>query len=288
MGVVYVNGVYQDVADAVIPMEDRAHQFADGVYEVIAFFNGKFLDAKPHLDRLDYSCGELKITNPYSHAQWMEILTQMVERNEYEHGGVYLQVSRGTQSRNHVYTDAVKPNVTLSAFGQKTPSKELTEQGGSVITYPDLRWKRCDIKTTGLLGNVMAKQAATEADAREAILIKDNGDVSEASVSNFFIVKDGVVQTHPSTNEILSGIAREVTLRIAQDMQIQVLEKSFTKEEMFAADEAFLTGTTTNILPVVKVDDSIIGNAKPGAITLRLLDGFIEHIKTQTGYTLWS
>ncbi|MDG1286544.1 MAG: D-amino acid aminotransferase [Rickettsiales bacterium] len=288
MGVVYVNGIYQDVADAVIPMEDRAHQFADGVYEVIAFFNGKLLDAQRHLERLDYSCGELKITNPHSHAEWMEIVGQMVERNEHEHGGVYLQVSRGTQSRSHVYTEAVQPNVTLSAFGQKTPGKRLTEQGASVITYPDLRWKRCDIKTTGLLGNVMAKQAATEAGASEAILIKENGDVSEASISNFFIVKEGVVQTHPSTNEILSGIAREVTLRIARDMQIKVLEKPFSQAEMLAADEAFLTGTTTNILPVVKVDDSTIGSGTPGAITQRLLGGFIEHIKTQTGYTLWS
>jgi len=151
-----------------------------------------------------------------------------------------------------------------------------------------LRWKRCDIKTTGLLGNVMAKQAAAQADAREAILIKENGDVSEASVSNFFIVKDDVIQTHPSTNEILSGIAREVTLRIAAEKNLLVKEEPFTKQAMFDADEAFLTGTTTNVLPVVQVDDTIIGNGKPSPITLQLLDGFIEHIKEQTGYELWS
>lgn len=288
MSIVYVNGEYPDAEDAVIPMEDRAHQFADGVYEVIAFFNGKLLDAEPHLKRLDYSCGELKITNPHRHAEWLDILHQMIERNEHEHGGVYLQVSRGTQSRSHVYPDNLTPNVTLSVFGQKTPSQELTYQGAKVITYPDLRWKRCDIKTTGLLGNVMAKQAASEADAREAILIKENGDVSEASVSNLFIVKEGVVRTHPSNHEILSGIAREVTIRIARELQMVVLEKPFSKEEMFAADEAFLTGTTTNVLPVVQVDDSLIGNGKPGKITLRLLEGFKEHIKSQTGYELWS
>ncbi len=288
MSIVYVNGQYLAAVDAVIPIEDRAHQFADGVYEVIAFFNGKLLDAKPHLKRLDYSCGEMKITNPHSHDEWLEIIQQVVARNEHSHGGIYLQMSRGTQSRSHVYSQGLQPNISLSAFGQKTPSKALCFEGAKVITYPDLRWKRCDIKTTGLLGNCMAKQAASEANAREAILIKENGDVSEASVSNFFIVKGGVIQTHPSTNEILSGIARDVTLKIAHDLKIEVLEKPFSKEEMFAADEAFLTGTTTNILPVVQVDDAIIGKGKPGEVTLKLLDKFIEHIKNQTGYTLWN
>ena len=288
MTTVYVNGQYLPVTEATIPMEDRAHQFADGVYEVIAFFNRTLLDAQPHLERLDYSCSELRIENPYTHAKWLEILHEMIAHNEFEHGGVYLQVSRGTQSRNHVYQAGLKANVSLSAFGQKTPGKALTEQGAKVITYPDLRWKRCDIKTTGLLGNVMAKQAATEASAREAILIKENGDVSEASVSNFFIVKNGVVQTHPSTNEILSGIARQVTIEIAKSQAVQVVEKPFTKQEMLAADEAFLTGTTTNILPVVQVDEAMIGLGQPGPVTLQLLDGFIDHIKDQTGYALWS
>lgn len=288
MSIVYVNGLYQDASDAVIPMEDRAHQFADGVYEVIAFFNRKLLDAKEHLQRLDYSCGELKIHNPHSHEEWLEILQQMMTRNEYEHGGVYLQVSRGTQARSHVYQPNLQANVSLAAFGQKTPGLELTQKGAYVITHPDLRWKRCDIKTTGLLGNVMAKQAATEAGANEAILIKENGEVSEASVSNFFIVKDGVVQTHPSTNEILSGIARKVTIALAKDLQIKVLGQPFTVAQMLAADEAFLTGTTTNVLPVVKVDDHLIGSGKPGPITQRLLEGFIAHIQAQTGYTLWS
>lgn len=288
MSIAYVNGVYQDVSEAVVPMEDRAHQFADAVYEVVAFFNRKLLDAKPHLDRLDFSCSELSIKNPHSHAEWLDILQQMIERNKFEHGGVYLQVSRGTQSRGHVYQSGLTPNITLSAFGQKTPSRELTERGAKVITYPDLRWKRCDIKTTGLLGNIMAKQAATEAQVSEAILIKENGDVSEASISNFFIVKDGVVKTHPSTNEILSGIARKVTIEIANSLQIKVIEQPFSKEEMLSADEAFLTGTTTNVLPVVQVDDVQIGNGKPSAITLKLLDGFIAHIKEQTDYTLWS
>ena len=288
MSIVYVNGVFQEAILATVPMEDRAHQFADGVYEVIAFFNRTLLDAQPHLDRLDYSCRELNINNPHSHSEWLELITQMIERNQHDHGGIYLQVSRGTQSRNHVYKAGLEANVSLSSFGQKTPNKELTEQGANVITYPDLRWKRCDIKTTGLLGNVMAKQAASEADAREAILVKENGEVSEASVSNFFIVKNNTVQTHPSTNEILSGIARAVTIAIAHERQIEVLEKPFTLQEMLEADEAFLTGTTTNILPVVKVNEAVIGDGKPGLITFSLLDGFIKHIKAQTGYTLWS
>ena len=128
MGVVCVNGVYQDVSDATIPMEDRAHQFADGVYEVIAFFNRVLLDAQPHLERLDYSCAQLNITNPHNHAEWLGLLNEMIARNEFEHGGIYLQVSRGTQSRNHVYVDGLTANISLSAFGQKTPNKELTDE----------------------------------------------------------------------------------------------------------------------------------------------------------------
>ncbi len=288
MAIAYVNGDYLPANSAMIALEDRAHQFADGVYEVIAFFNRTLLDAIPHLKRLDYSCAELKIPNPHSHDEWLEIFNQLMQQNAFDHGGIYLQVSRGTQERNHIYQPNLKPNVSLSVFGQKTPSKELTYMGAKVITYPDLRWKRCDIKTTGLLGNVMAKQAAHEADAREAILIKENGDVSEASVSNFFIVKDKVIHTHPSNHEILSGIAREVTLKIAADKSYEVKLQPFSKADMFGADEAFLTGTTTNILPVTYVDDTPIGSGKPGAVALDLLEGFMAHIKAETGYVLWS
>jgi D-alanine transaminase len=288
MSIVYVNGEFLPLEEATIPMEDRAHQFADGIYEVIAFFNRTLLDAEPHLERLDRSCRELKLTNPYTQSKWLEVIEEMIEKNAWEHGGVYLQVSRGTQSRNHVYQQGLAPNVSLSAFGQKTPGKELTQTGAKVITYPDLRWKRCDIKTTGLLGNVMAKQAAHEAGAREAILVKENDDISEASVSNFFIVKDKVIRTHPATNEILCGVARNVTIEIAKEQGFTVDETPFSKQEMFDADEAFLTGTTTNILPVIQVDDSQIGLGKPGLVSLSLLEGFIAHIKQQTGYKLWS
>lgn len=288
MSIAYVNGEFLPIDDATVPMQDRAHQFADGVYEVIAFFNRKLLDAEPHLKRLDYSCRELRILNPYSHDEWLEVIHRLIEQNRFVHGGIYLQVSRGTQARSHVFKENLTPNVSLSVFGQKTPSKTLTESGAAAITHPDLRWKRCDIKTTGLLGNVLAKQAATDAGVYEAILIKDNGDISEASISNFFIVKDQVIYTHPSTHEILSGIARSVTVEIAQKRGYKVSETPFNVSTMMGADEAFLTGTTTNILPVVTIDGHSIGNGKPGDITLELLEGFIQHIEQQTGYRLWS
>lgn len=288
MRVIYVNGQFLPEDEAVISIEDRAHQFADGIYEVVAFFNRHLLDAMPHLERLQRSCDALSMPNPHRHDEWLELIEAIIARNGWEHGGVYLQLSRGTQLRSHVYQPELQPNVTLSCFGQKTPGKALVEQGASLITYPDLRWKRCDIKTTGLLANVMARQAAADAGANEALLVNDDNIVTEASIANFFMVKDGALFTHPSTHDILSGVARAVTIALAKRAGITVKEQRFTKEEMFTADEALLTGTTTNILPIVKVDDTMIGTGKPGGVTLQLLEGFIDHIKAQTGYVLWS
>jgi len=285
----YLNGQFVPDDQATIALTDRAHHFSDAVYEAIAFFNRNMVDATPHLERLAYSCGELAITNPHSQAEWLTILQQLLAKNpQAKHGGIYLQLSRGSQPRNHVYQNDLTPNVSISLFGQKTPSKALTDEGASVITHPDLRWKRCDIKTTSLLGNVMAKQAAHEAGAKEAVMVKENGEVSEASISNFFIVKDSVLHTHPATHEVLNGIVRQNTLRDAKKLGIRVQEAPFTTAQMFAADEAFLPRTTTNLLPVTRTDGTVIGTGKPGPVSLQLLDALIQHIHTQTGYALWS
>jgi D-alanine transaminase len=286
MGINYVNGQYVSSLFAMVPMEDRGYQFADGVYEVIAYFNRQLLDEEPHLLRLERSLRELRISAPMEMRALSAIMREVIRRNRYEHGGIYLQITRGTAKRDHVFPKQATPSVTMSCFGQKTPSKALMAEGCKVITHLDQRWKRCDIKTIALLPNVLAKQKATEAGVREALLVTENETVTEGSVSNAFIVKNGAVITQPATNSILGGIAREVALELARQRQIPVRERSYTLQEVREADEAFLTGTTTNVLPITQIDGQPVGNGKPGPITLRLWEAYAEHVKKQTGYDL--
>lgn len=285
----YVNGAWMDAANAVVPMEDRGHQFGDGVYEVVAFFSRRLVDAAPHVERLERSLQELKIPNPYGPEKWLALLQQTIDKNGYEHGGVYLQVTRGAYKRDHSFKAGVNPGITLSAFGQKTPPREVMDQGVRVIAQPDIRWKRCDIKTINLLPNVLAKQAAVDAGVRETLLLKENGEITEASVANFFAVIGGVIRTHPATNEILNGITRQAVIGLAKEAGYKVEESAFTLHELEQeAEESFLTSTTSNVLPVVRVNDAVIGGGTPGPVSLRLLELYVEHVKRQTDYTLWS
>ena len=285
-GICYVNGRYVPAAHALVPMEDRAHQFADGVYEVMAFFNYKMLDEEPHLTRLERSLHELQIPQSIDHRALKTILNQVIRRNNKPHGGVYLQISRGAAKRDHPFPKNASPALTVSAFGQKTPPRALVEKGVNVITYPDIRWGRCDIKTVSLLPNVLAKQAASAAGAREALLYREVEQVTEGSVSNFAIVKNGALITHPANHRILGGIAREATLQLAAERQIPIREEIYTLNDARAADEAFLTGTTTNVLPVTAIDGQPVGNGKPGPVSLRLWDAYADHIEKQTGYDI--
>jgi D-alanine transaminase len=285
MALYYVNGSFIPADQAVVPMEDRGHQFGDGVYEVIAFFNRKMVDLVPHLERLERSLREVRIPQTYSLAEIITLLEELIQRNEYEHGGVYLQITRGAAKRDHSFTAAMKPALTLSVFGQKTPAPELVASGCKVITQPDLRWKRCDIKTICLLPNILAKQAATDAGMREALLVKDNGEISEGSVSNAFAVIGGKIITHQPNNEILNGITRMTVLGLARKLGITIEERPFTLDELLhQAEEAFLTGTTTNVLPISFVDGRPIGAGVAGKIALRLNEAYLDFITEQTGY----
>lgn len=281
----YVNGKFLPADQAFVPMEDRGHQFGDGVYEVVAFFNRRMVDAEPHLKRLERSLREIRIPQQMPLAEIHALLQETINKNDYDHGGVYLQITRGAARRDHGFTADLKPCLTMSVFGQKTPSPELVASGCKAITQPDIRWKRCDIKTINLLPNLLAKQAATDASAREALLVKDNGEISEASVSNAFAVIGGKVVTHPANHEILNGITRVAVIGLARQLGMTVEERPFTLTELLnKADGAFLTGTTTNVLSIVSVDNMPIGNGKPTEIALELNEAYFEHIYRQTGY----
>ncbi len=280
----YVNGRYVQHRDAVVHVDDRGYQFADGVYEVIAFYNRRLLDEGLHMQRLQRSLRELHIAEPMSNRALSLIVRELMARNTRNDGTVYMQISRGVAQRDHPFPKASKPGIVMTITGPKMPKDKEVKKGVSVITQPDLRWVRRDIKSISLLPNVLAKQAAAQAGAREAWLMDEQGIISEGAVSNNAIIsaRDELI-THPLTHRILGGVTRDVVLRLARNAGIRVIERPFSLKEALQAKEAFITGTTSNVLPVTCINGAMVGNGKPGKVTLRLLHLYHEHIYAQTG-----
>ncbi len=278
----YVNGRYVAHDRARVHIEDRGYQFADGIYEVVAVVDGRMIDADGHFTRLERSLGEIEVSMPMSRAALRIVLDEIVRRNRVREGIVYLQITRGTAPRIHAFpAAAIRPALVVTARRMAFPSDAETTPGVKVITVPDIRWGRCDIKTVGLLPNVLAKQRATEAGAFEAWQVDEaSGAVTEASSSNAWIVTaEGRVVTRPKSNRILGGITRECVLRLARDAGVAVEERAFTVDEALAAREAFITSTTSFVRPVVRIDETVIGNGEPGATTRRLLALYLAHVR---------
>ena len=266
----YVNGRFTRHRDAAIHIEDRGYQFADAVYEVIAIQNGSFVDEGPHLDRLDRSLGELRMAPPVARSALKRILRETVRRNRVRDGIVYLQVSRGVARRDHAFPAHRKSSLVVTARSMKPKSAALAD-GVVVVTTEDIRWKRCDIKTVGLLPNVLAKQRAVEAGAYESWMVTPDGDVTEGTSANAWIVTAGrEVVTRPPTNAILNGITRRTVRAIAEREGYAVVERVFSLNEARAAAEAFLTSTTSHVMPVVRIDDRPVGDGRPGPLTAAL------------------
>lgn len=267
----YVNGRYLPHAQAVIHVDDRGHHFADAVYEVLPVVKGRLCHLDQHLDRLERSLGALAISWPLPRRVFPVVLAQVVRRNRLNDGLVYVQASRGAAPRNHTFPIDTPSSLVISAWPHSGPAAAMIEQGVRVAAQPDLRWKRSDIKATGLLPNVLARQSAREAGAFEAWLINERGFVTEGSATNVFIVApDGALLTHPADTSILAGVTRANVLKLARNLGLEVGERPFTLAEALRAREAFITGTTMMVMPVIRVDDATIGDGKPGPITLRL------------------
>ena len=283
MRISYINGRYVNHANATVHIEDRGYQFADGVYEYLAFYNQKFLDLDLHLQRLERSLGELEIANPASQNALKIIMRELVSRNNKMDGGFYMQITRGVAKRDQAFPANVRPSLVMTICSAKTPKPQEINDGVKVISMSDNRWERRDIKSVSLLGNVLCKQAASRAGVREAWLMEADGTVNDGAVSNAFIVKDGELVTHQADKNILGGITRDVVLQLAKKAGIPVSERAFTITEAKAADEAFLTSTSVNVLPVVKINDRLVENGKVGEITKKLQELYSEHIYKQTG-----
>ncbi len=274
--IAYVNGRYVPLRDANVHIEDRGYQFADGIYEVCLVIDGAFWDLEGHLARMERSLGELDMPAPMSRAALLQTMKELIRRNRLRDALVYIQATRGVAARNHVFPPEGTPGglvMTAKRF-DLDGSDAIAETGVRVISHPDIRWGRVDIKSVSLLPNVLAKQAAKEAGAAEAWLTCDDV-VTEGSSSNAWIVdSDGTLITHPKGNHILGGITRETALACAAELQMRVEERPFTLVEARAAAEAFITSATNLVTPVIAVDDAAIGDGKPGPVSRRLREAY--------------
>ncbi len=271
--VVYVNGKFLPRAEAVVSVEDRGFVFGDGVYEVLRAIRGRLFATRFHNERLEKSLDGIRITlrADDSPSSFVDIGRQLLRDNGLLDGEatLYIQVTRGATTRAHHFpvTD-IAPTIYISA-ARFTPFTELGETGAAAITHPDLRWGRCDLKTLNLLPNVLASQTAKEQGAFEAMLIRD-GVVTEGAKTNFFGVVDGTLRTHPCDSHILPGITRSVLRDLAAQVGIELDESPITVDEIPGLSELFLTGTTTDVMPVVQLDGRYVGDGKPGELTRKL------------------
>lgn len=277
--IAYVNGRYLPQSAARVSIEDRGYQFADGVYEVVEVRRGGLVDQALHFARLERSLGELKMLAPLSESALALVIREVVRRNGVADGMVYLQVTRGVAPRDHAFPDPTPRPALVVTARASDPIKAAAkaEAGMKVITLPDLRWKRPDIKSISLLPNVLAKAEAKARGAGEAWLYDEAGLIHEGAASNAWIVgPDGRLVTHPSDNSILEGVTRTTLLGLIATMGLALDERGFTRDEAWGAREAFTTGATTLVMPVVAIDDQPVGNGKPGPIATALRRRFHE------------
>ena len=273
---VFVNGAFLPFDEARIPITDRGFLFADGIYEVSAVLNGRLVDNEAHLARLDRCLGEVRIPNPHAAAEWTRLMEELVRRNGLVEGLVYMQVTRGTAERDFAFPKDATPTVVMFTQAKVITRSPQAESGVSVVTTPDLRWKRRDIKSVALLAQVLAKQEAAEAGVFEAWMVED-GFVTEGSSSTAFIVTaDGRVVTRPLSTAVLPGITRLAVMRLAAERGLSVEERLFAVEEAHGAAEAFLTSASSFVMPVVAIDGRPVGTGKPGPLTRRLRQLYLE------------
>ncbi len=275
---VYVNGEYLPESEGKISIFDRGFLFADGVYEVTAVLNGKLVDYNPHMERLERSLKELRIGWPCSKDELKAMHLEMVKRNGLKEGIIYMQITRGAADRTFNFPKDAKP--TLIAFTQSMVLAENPNAvtGVKVVTIPDIRWARRDIKSVMLLAPVLGKQEAYERGANEGWMV-ENGFVTEGTSSNAYIVKDGKVITRELSNSILAGCTRRSLFRLAQEHGIVIEERAFTPEEAYAADEAFLTSASQFVMPIVEIDGKRIGGGQPGPVVRKLRELFLTEAR---------
>lgn len=280
--IAYVNGRYVPYRAARVHIDDRGYTFADAVYEVVLIANDVLVDEAPHLDRLERSLRELRMAPPMSRRALQVVLREVIRRNAVHYGLVYLQMSRGVAPRDHVFPDAPKTQFVAWAKTLAPQPRSFAEDGVKAITMPDIRWERCDIKSTALLPNVLAKQAARDAGAYEAWLVDADGFITEGSSTNVWIITPaGELVTRATDGAILAGVTRRTVVALAREEGLRFVERRFSLAEAKAAREAFVTSASSLVLPVTQIDDQVIGNGKPGSITSRLRTRYLRYMTAE-------
>jgi len=265
---VFLNGKFLPIDEARVPVLDRGFIFGDGVYELIPVYSRAPFRMDDHLARLERSLGAVRIKNPYTREKWREIILQLVAQQPWEDQAVYFQVTRGVAKRDHAFPAGVEPTVFVMCNPLVNPPRELVEKGGSAVSAVDNRWLRCDIKSISLIGNCLLRQVSADAGAQETILFRD-GKLTEASASNVFIVKRGVLASPPKSNLILPGITYDVVTEIAQAGKIPLEFRDITEAEVRNADEVWVTSSSKEILAIVTLDGKPVGDGKPGPLFKR-------------------
>jgi D-alanine transaminase len=279
--IAYVNGAFVPLSEAKVSVLDRGFLFADGIYEVAAVLDGKLIDNASHLARLERSVGEISLPLPESLDRIQEIQKELVKRNNLVNGMVYLEVTRGADSgRDFAFPKAdVKPTLIMFTSVKDIVNAPSAKTGIGVITVPDLRWTRRDIKSVALLAQVLAKQAAAEANAGEAWMIEDGKVTEGGSSSCFILTQDDVIVTRQNGSAILPGCTRKAVVKLAEERQLRVEERAFSVEEALAAKEAFITSATVFVQAVVSIDGKKVGSGKPGPMTDRLREIYVDFAK---------
>lgn len=273
--IAYVDGRYLPHAQAQVSIDDRGYQFADGVYEVVTVRQARLIEEDGHLQRLNRSLTELRIARPMNMQPMRLIMREVLRRNRIVNGLLYMQVTRGVAPRDHKFPGAGRSVLVMTARPLRPVPDEQLTQGVEVILIPDIRWRRCDIKSTSLLANVLGKQQAVEAGAYEAWMIDDAARITEGTASNAWIVTaEGRIVTRDLGEEILSGITRLTVLKLAAEAQLTVEQRAFSVDEAKEAAEAFLTSASSFVIPVTRIDGTQVGNGRPGDVTLRLRQAY--------------
>ncbi|MDH3594783.1 MAG: D-amino-acid transaminase [Rhodospirillales bacterium] len=278
----FVNGRYVSHGAAAVHIEDRGYQFADGVYEVVPVVQGALIDEDPHLDRLERSLGELQIAMPMTRQALKLVSRELMRRNRLSRGFLYMQITRGVAPRDHKFPEGVEPALVMTTRQMKPQSHQAVTEGVGVISIPDLRWSRCDIKSVSLLPNVLGKQEAVEAGAYEAWMVDPQGRVTEGTSTNAWIVtQDNELVTRDVSTSILNGITRLRLLDLIRQDGITFSERAFSIEEARQAREAFITSSSNFVMPVTSIDGRAVGNGHPGLLTGKLREAYLGFVERQ-------
>ena len=276
---VYLNGEFMPIEEARIPVLDRGFIFGDGVYEVIPIYSGHPFRLTQHLARLQKSLDAIRIANPMTTAQWSRLVRQMVRMHAWKDQAVYLQVTRGVAKRDHAFPKGVAPTVFMMSNPMSTPDRKLVANGVACVTATDNRWLRCDIKSTSLLGNVLMRQRAADADCIETIMFRD-GFLSEASSSNVFVVRGRTITAPPNNHLVLPGTTNDVVIELARKARIPLLLQEVSEDAARSADEIWLTSATKEILAVSRLDGKPVGSGRPGPLFRRMYRLYQDYKRT--------